>query len=94
MVIVTLTGIDVKIAWLKPNENFEPITSYAVELLKQDGSWATENTYCDASQDPNFSNLNCVIPMAVIGPLTLQPIDSVIKARVKAFNIRGWGDPS
>ena len=94
MVTVTLSVTDIIIAWVKPDENFESITAYAIELRTHDGNWVTDSTNCDASQEPNFSNRNCVIPMVDIVPLTSLTIDTMIKARVKAYNSNGWGEPS
>lgn len=63
MVSVTLVGTDVIIGWQKPDENFAEITSYAIELRAQDGSWVSDNINCDGGEEPNFTNLNCAIPM-------------------------------
>lgn len=94
MVSVTLVGTDVQINWSEPDSNFSVITDYLVELLTYDGSWVTDAVNCDGGQEPNFSSRNCRIPMIDIAPLTSFTIDTLIKARVSAFNANGWSEPS
>ena len=94
MVTITLDGTDVQIAWTKPDFNFSPISDYLVELLMYDGSWVTDTVNCDGGQEPNFSNFNCKIPMIEIAPLTSFTIDTLIRARVSAYNANGWSEPS
>ena len=94
MVTVTLVGTDVQIAWVAPDSNFSPINDYLVELMTHSGDWVTDLTNCDGGLEPNFSSLNCQIPMVDIAPLTSLTIDTLIRARVSAHNANGWSEPS
>lgn len=49
MVTVDLQGTDVLISWTQPDENFEPITSYKIDLRTHDDQWIVDTTNCDAS---------------------------------------------
>ena len=94
MVTVSLSGTSVLFEWNEPDDNYEPISAYRLELRTHDGQWVTDHTNCDAGQDPVFSSRSCEIPMVEVAPLTSLAIDELIKARVTAYNSNGWGEPS
>ena len=57
--VVTLDGLYVKIEWVAPNSNNDPITAYQVFIEDATGTYIEDSLVCDGS----ISNLFCRVPM-------------------------------
>jgi len=55
----------VKISWTEPDDNYDSITSYTVEVKDSGGVWQDDLTNCDGSQPLILAQLYCIIPMSV-----------------------------
>ena len=93
-VTVEHDGTDVRFSWTAPNDNFETITAYKLEIRNHNNEWIINTEHCDASQGDAFTGRTCKIPMIELATLTSLVIDTPIKARVHAFNSNGWSEPS
>jgi len=89
------SGLYVLIDWNLPTENHYSVTEYLLEILASDASYYTDLTYCDGANPTVVSNSECSIPMTVLtaSPFNLA-VDDEVKARVTAYNERGWSDVS
>ena len=85
-----LQSSDVRITWLTPANNYATITAYKVFIKNSVGNYLEETTYCDASRDPVFSNLYCLVPMSHLRNSYGLPYDTLIEVIVQAYNINGW----
>jgi len=81
----------VQISWPLPNEHSATITKYDIYFEKSNGDFEMELTACDGSDSTIVSARTCIVPMSTIRSLTLLPRDSLIRAKVRAFNARGTG---
>jgi hypothetical protein len=62
--------------------------------MQASGAYVTELTHCDGSTAGIVSAMTCSVPMSLIRTLTLLPRDSLIRAKVRAYNARGTGQYS
>ena len=83
----SIEGTDVKVAWLEPDANFEPILEYEVVFEASNDAYVTDSTNCDG-QDPSVTE--CLIPMDQMISLTGLSQGALIVARVRARNANGW----
>jgi hypothetical protein len=86
-------GINVNISWISPTSNGESIISYEIEVLSSDGiTFYQDTTDCNGNITTIVTDLYCEIPMAT---LTATPYNlafgSLIQAKVRAYNINGYG---
>lgn len=82
-----------KIQWVAPNDNFNTITAYKIEILKKsDSLFAQDLTNCDGSSATVRANLYCLIPMST---LTAAPygyaFDELVVVKASATNAFGFG---
>ena len=89
-------GVDVtavKIEWVEPYDNSEPIIDYEVLIRQSDGlTFTEETTHCNAQEDPPKSQRYCFIPLTVLraSPYNLEFEDKVV-AKARARNVFGYG---
>ena len=58
------SGTNIVLSWTAPQSGGEPINSYQVLLyIPSTNSFVEDLTYCDASQNPAKTNLNCTFDM-------------------------------
>ena len=83
------------VRWDEPDSNHADILRYRVTLLQSDGNYSEETLYCDASAVLIRLQRFCLIRHSV---LTQEPFsltyDTLIQAKIEAFNRNGWSDPS
>ena len=92
MVNTVVASTDIFIAWQAPPNGGDDITAYEVELyIPATGSYAVDVTYCDNLDE---TMLQCSIPHAHLIDTYAFQVGDILKARVKAYNVNGWGDPS
>ena len=70
LVTSVTTAIDpttggVKISWTEPEDNYDAITAYTVEVKDSGSVWQEDLTNCDGSQPLIQAQLYCIIPMSV-----------------------------
>lgn len=54
-------------------------------------SFVEDLTHCDGSQQSNFDNASCTIPYAYLISTYGFQVGQLVQAKVRAFNINGWG---
>ena len=93
--MVWIEHLDVKFEWLEVEANFNEITAYQVIISDDQGDYIEEPIYCDASEYLIVATRWCKIPEIVLRsePYNLA-FDTMIEAKVKAWNINGWGEYS
>lgn len=92
---VALSGSDdtaVEVSWALPNEHSSPITKYEILFMQANGDFVPEPTYCDGAAVPTIVTARkCTVPMGTIRTLTLLPRDSLIRVKVRAYNMKAGG---
>jgi hypothetical protein len=85
----------VRVSWAAPSANHLAIEEYEVTIADASGAFAERPTLCDGSGGTVVTDLACVIPMASLtgAPLSLA-VGTLIEAKVRARNLRGWGPAS
>jgi hypothetical protein len=91
---VTISGINVVVAWTLPNIHSSTITAYDIQFKKSDGTFVPQLTYCDGTQTGIVTARTCSIPMAAVIALTGRAVDTLITVKINALNARGYGDYS
>ena len=83
---------DLKINWIKPNENGSSITDYTIDIKDYLGSpILLDNPSCDTDSQPVLTSLTCQISMAYLRaelPYNL-PFDTLVEVRISSTNIIG-----
>lgn len=89
-----------KISWLPPSSNGDPIDEYKIEISNVlMTSIITEDRYCDGTSTTVLQNLYCLVPMDALTS-TDAPYDygytvnSLVKVYVSAHNDYGYGSAS
>ena len=91
-IIVQIVNLNVVFTWAEPVSNFADILRYKLTIVQSDGvTFTEETTYCDASQDLIRLQKFCLVPQRVLtaSPYSLT-FDTLIQAKVAAFNRNGW----
>jgi hypothetical protein len=80
---VPANSVYVEISWTAPTSNHFAIDRYQIQLLRQDGTWQEDLTYCDGSTAQIITDLKCLVPMSVLraAPYSLVLGDNIV-ARV------------
>ena len=88
--MVALEDLYVKISWPTPFANYQPVTSFIVQIIDANGDFVEAASLCNGSDASTFADSFCLIQMSSFEgePLEL-PQDTVIKAKVIAVNSRG-----
>lgn len=85
-----------KISWLPPSTNGDPITAYKVEIY--DALLAVayeESTYCPGTSTALLQNLYCTVPMTVLADSPYgYGVNRVIVVQISAQNSYGYGTSS
>jgi len=90
------TGVDptsVKITWLQPYSNSEPVIDYQVVIRHKDlSTFSEESVNCNGAVDPAKTSLYCFVPLTVLrsNPYLLEFNDLVV-AKARARNAWGYG---
>lgn len=90
------TGVDptsVKITWVQPYSNSEPILDYQILIRRHDLSTFTEDLVnCNGAVDPAKTALSCFVPLSVLRaiPYSLQ-FNELVVAKARARNAWGYG---
>ena len=95
-ITVTIENLDVKFAWTTPTNNFNTITAYQILHLQTDGTtFSEESTSCNGSNSEIVSQTYCLVPESTLraAPFSLA-FDTMIKAKIRAYNVNGWSDYS
>lgn len=91
---VALSGSDdtaVEVSWALPNEHSSPITKYEILFMQANGDFVPEPTNCDGAVSAIVTARKCTVPMGTIRTLTLLPRDSLIRVKVRAYNMKAGG---
>lgn len=86
-----------KISWLPPQSNGDPIDEYKIEIsdvLMTDT--ITEDRYCDGTSTTLLQNLYCLVPMDALTSTTAPydygyTVNTLVKVYVSAHNSYGYG---
>lgn len=84
------------IKWIAPDDNFNAILGYKVEVRQADGvTWYEDQVNCDGSNPNVRANTECYIPMMRFQqpPLNLV-LGQPIRVRISAYNTIGINTPS
>jgi hypothetical protein len=85
----------VRIAWDLPNLNGGTIVSYRVWIMKKDGTYNLESTWCSESDSLMTTNRYCLVRMTDLTGATYNLVRSdLVRVKVQASNAKGWGDLS
>jgi hypothetical protein len=85
----------VRIAWDLPNLNGGTIISYRVWIMKKDGTYNLESTWCSESDSLMTTNRYCLVRMTDLTSTTYNLVRSdLVRVKVQASNAKGWGDLS
>ncbi len=90
------TNVNVKIAWVAPDSNHKPITDYQILIGDHNAvNFIETKSLCDGSRSQVMSVNYCIIPISALrnAPYNLVRLE-LIKAKIRAKNIRGWSDYS
>lgn len=91
----TTISTSVRIAWDLPNLNGGSIVSYRVWIMKKDGTFNLESTWCSESDSLMTSNRYCFVRMTDLTGATYNLVKSdLVRVKVQASNAKGWGDLS
>ena len=85
---VTLSSTTVTVTWVQPSAHSSTITSYDLEFLKSDGTFANY-TLCTGTYDATVTL--CSLAMTDVKTLTGLSVDTLIRAKVRARNAKDWG---
>jgi len=89
-VTTSISGTKVVIDWAEPFDNYDPILSYDVQLLKKDGSLTEFPTEC-SGMSPQITH--CEIEMAALIAGTSLKRGDLIRAQVRAVNSYPYTEP-
>jgi hypothetical protein len=91
----TTISTSVRIAWDLPNLNGGSIVSYRVWIMKKDGTFNLESSWCSESDSLMTTNRYCLVRMTDLTGATynLEKSD-LVRVKVQASNAKGWGDLS
>jgi hypothetical protein len=81
----------VEVSWALPNEHSSPITKYEILFMQANGDFVPEPTFCDGTNLTIVTDRKCTVPMGTIRTLTLLPRDSLIRVKVRAYNMKAGG---
>jgi len=88
-----------KIMWLAPYNNEQPITKYKIELKKGtavSGPVWLETASCNGADSTTITNMYCIVPMPELRSTATAGYNYVFRemvvAKVQAYNSYGWGD--
>lgn len=88
--VTVIKGINVKISWIEPFGNGDPIFKYRVYLQMKSGLFRLEDTFCN-EKDTALSR-SCMIPMSILtGPIYQLVKYDLIVAQVESANAIGYG---
>lgn len=89
---VSTISTSVRVAWNLPNLNGGTLVSFRVWVLKKDGTYNLESTWCSESDSLVTANKYCLIRMSdlLAAPYNLLKSDTVV-VKVQASNTKGWG---
>jgi hypothetical protein len=91
----TTVSTSVRIAWDLPNLNGGTIISYRVWIMKKDGTYNLESTWCSESDALMTTNRYCLVRMTDLTSTTYNLVRSdLVRVKVQASNAKGWGDLS
>jgi hypothetical protein len=94
-VVTSTVSTSVKIAWDLPSLNGGSIVSYRVWIMKSDGSYNLESTWCSESDTTMTTNRFCLVRMTDLVGSTYNLVrGNLVRVRVQASNAKGWGDLS
>jgi hypothetical protein len=81
----------IHISWSYPDDNSDPVTSYAIEFRHSDGVSYSQDSDCDGTDPIIIDALNCLVPIQNLrgDPFDL-PFDAYVYVRVNSFNSFGW----
>lgn len=87
----TRNDTNITIAWTTPDENGLPVTRYEVEILQDDGTWASTPA-CDGSDPTVVAENACHVPMVTLRLADFAlALNDEVKARLRATNLIGTG---
>lgn len=81
----------VEVSWALPNEHSSPITKYEILFMQANGDFVPEPTYCNGAVEPIVTARKCTVPMGTLRTLTLLPRDSLVRVKVRAYNMKAGG---
>ena len=86
--------LEIKITWVKPYDNSEPVIDYEILIQKTDGSFA-EATECNGRTTSIIQNMFCYVPVQTLraAPFNL-PYEKLVVIKARARNQFGFGDYS
>lgn len=86
--------LEIKITWIKPYDNSEPVIDYEILIQKADGSFA-EATECNGRTTSIIQSMLCYVPVQTLraAPFNL-PYDKLVVMKARARNQFGFGDYS
>lgn len=89
-----LVSLHVNISWVPPSDNYATITAYKIRIENATGSIIDETTYCNAAEEPIFSQHFCLVPMAHLRTAYGLTLSTLVEPRVLAYNRNGWSAES
>jgi hypothetical protein len=93
-VVTTIENIYVRLAWNEPAANSAAIDGYDVYIMDSTGSYVRESTYCDGfTNSVVLEGAYCLVPMSILqGETYGLTLGTLIRAKIRAHNIYGYGD--
>jgi len=61
-----MNGANVKIEWMLPDNGASTILRYQVLIMKEDGTFIEDKTFCDGSNFVILARAFCEIPMQIL----------------------------
>jgi hypothetical protein len=89
-----LSSMDALIAWTPPSSNYATITAIRLSIENSNGQLVEETTYCDGSSAVIRSQSYCLVPMSHLIASYGLTKGTLIRPKVEAYNINGWGEVS
>lgn len=78
-------------SWVQPNFHSSAITKYEILFKKSDSTYAQITATCDGTVAGIITAKQCDTPMAAVITATGFTPGTLIQAKVRAFNGKGWG---
>lgn len=87
-----LSSGGVQISWTAPNNGYDTIDQYELQIADSSDAWQTVAACSNANSASLLTTRICEVAMAdlMTGSYNLA-FDALVKARVRAHNSRGWG---
>jgi len=88
---VALSTTNIRVTWTQPNTHSSAVDLYEILFKKADATYVAINATCDGATSAIATAKLCDTPMATIITTTGFSRGTLVQAKVRAHNAKGWG---